>query len=721
MKYKLILLLWLSATISFLCADNVMQVSSQNASAFQTISVSLNIQNSDSFSAFQTDIVMAQGISYVANSVLLSNRSNGHVLSASLLQNNVLRIFAYSLNNALFSGNSGAVLSFQIQTNGQPGSYALSLQNSIIANVNSVNILNQAISGEVLVIAPNINSNSMSLDFNEIPLLANQEMELIIFNTGNSQLDISNIQFNSPYFEITGASSFSIPANSQRSIMVRFNSMVKGTYHQVMNIISNDPDQQIFNIDLQAIAFAVNELYIQPTTGISGAVFSIPFSIENMESFSAFQFDFQLSENLQFDLINIELTERSNGHTASVQRVNDHIVRVLAYSFNNLVFTGNSGIIAHINIKITGLGGYYNLSPENVIISDHQGINILSESYGNYLNIAAPSISVNNHLDFGDISITETAEEILHIYNQGNADLVISSVMNSNPSFGIMTPMPVTIPAGNYGEISVSFHNVNTGSYQSVLRLFNNDPNNPIFQVTLNGNTFSPNYLSVIEVNASPGEIVHISINADNYNSFVAFQFDLDFPETLTYIQNSAVLSERAVDHVLMTNENNHSLRFISYSPTQSYYSGNDGEILSFDFLINENASGNQYLNLNNGILADANSQNILRDIFNAQIILNKTPHIIQNIEQITFMEDTIDSELNLNEVFYDQDIPNGDILTFTSTSHENLDIMIDAGYVTIVPAQDWFGTHTVNFTATDMSQASCSINVVVTEFPACI
>ncbi|MDD4156885.1 MAG: Ig-like domain-containing protein, partial [Candidatus Cloacimonetes bacterium] len=89
--------------------------------------------------------------------------------------------------------------------------------------------------------------------------------------------------------------------------------------------------------------------------------------------------------------------------------------------------------------------------------------------------------------------------------------------------------------------------------------------------------------------------------------------------------------------------------------------------------------------------------------------------YVANEIEDITFIEDTIFTGLDLNTVFDDVDIPYGDVLTFSSSTHENLDITIENGIVTMTPAQDWFGQHTVTFTATDDSLASISTDALVT------
>ena len=70
--------------------------------------------------------------------------------------------------------------------------------------------------------------------------------------------------------------------------------------------------------------------------------------------------------------------------------------------------------------------------------------------------------------------------------------------------------------------------------------------------------------------------------------SFSGFQFDVTLPNEVSYVENSAVFTSRAVDHSIAANMvNSNTLRFISYSPSNATFSGNDGEVFSFQLIPN--------------------------------------------------------------------------------------------------------------------------------------
>jgi len=87
-------------------------------------------------------------------------------------------------------------------------------------------------------------------------------------------------------------------------------------------------------------------------------------------------------------------------------------------------------------------------------------------------------------------------------------------------------------------------------------------------------------------------------------------------------------------------------------------------------------------------------------------ISLNDSPYVLNPLLDFSFEEDTINSSINLNEVFDDVDLIYGDYLTFSNTGNNNIGVDIIEGIVTLTPEPDWFGSEMITFTATDDSAA---------------
>ena len=245
MKTKSILLiLFLSFLLKVSFGDNVLIVNSSQAPVNQTTTISIDMENDSAVVAFQFDIPLPDQATYVSNSAVLNpSRIVNHILNATVLDGNILRIFGYSLNNNAFIGNTGTIVSFQLLTGTLPGNYPLDLHNPLLGNASSTNVLTNSINGTLTILGPNISLPVFSLDFGEVPLLDSADRTLTINNIGNQDLNILNISFDTLYFSVVGNSNFIIPPSQSQNITVRFNSVIKGSYNSIMTITSDDYDE----------------------------------------------------------------------------------------------------------------------------------------------------------------------------------------------------------------------------------------------------------------------------------------------------------------------------------------------------------------------------------------------------------------------------------------------------------------------------------------------
>ncbi|MCK9451281.1 MAG: choice-of-anchor D domain-containing protein [Bacteroidales bacterium] len=597
-------------------AQNIMQINDASVAAGSQVEISINITNADAFVGFQLDIPLPSAVSYVNNSALLvSERSNGHSLSTTLMTGNILRIIAFSFNNTPFSGNSGAVARFKLNAGNIPGSYTLAIQNALIAST-STNIMTGSINGTLTIQAPNIQVNPANQDFGSIPLGGYSDRNFTIQNTGNQTLNVSNITFNSPHFINQSASSFSLSAGQSQNITVRFNSTVKGTYSKTMSVASNDPDQPITSINLTAIAFAVNELHTGSMVAPSGTQATLEFTINNMENFVGFQFDLSLPTPLSYVAGSVSLTaSRVTDHHASVNMINSSTLRVIGFSPSNTPFLGDDGKIVSLSFDVNGTGGWYPLNINSVIIGDLNGDNVVSASTNGSLTITAPDIHANSNLSFGDVAVNETGNSELTIYNYGQEALIINTINFTNSVFSNLTSLPITIQSYENTQLQLKYNPIQSGQSTGSMRIYSNDPNENPFLVSLSANAFSPNYLTVQDLTASPGTQATLAISAENYEDFVGFQFDLTLPEGATYVPGSALLAaDRKQDHTLSVSQlENGSLRFLCFSMNQLAFRDNEGTLVQLAVAIDEAmGEGNYQISMANAFLGNSASSNIL-------------------------------------------------------------------------------------------------------------
>jgi len=130
-----------------------------------------------------------------------------------------------------------------------------------------------------------------------------------------------------------------------------------------------------------AIAFAgENIMKVHDATGPPGENITIELEILNDDPFVAFEVHFDLPEGFGYVPGSAVLNpDRKANHliNAGIHGVTGKLV-VIAFSWTNAYFTGNSGIVATFSLTTPETAGTYPLLPENSVISNIQGNNILT-------------------------------------------------------------------------------------------------------------------------------------------------------------------------------------------------------------------------------------------------------------------------------------------------------------------------------------------------------
>lgn len=154
MKISLLILAYVIIFVLTSLAQNVFILPEVCGFGSDIVLISADIENADPFVGFQFDLPLPAQTAYIENSASLSGRANGHSLNASLLPGDTLRVLSYSMNLSYFQGNSGPVIEFLLLLGDVPGIYPLELENAIIANENSQNILTSIENGNLILIGP---------------------------------------------------------------------------------------------------------------------------------------------------------------------------------------------------------------------------------------------------------------------------------------------------------------------------------------------------------------------------------------------------------------------------------------------------------------------------------------------------------------------------------------------------------------------------------------
>ncbi|MGO4819779.1 Ig-like domain-containing protein, partial [Flavobacterium sp. W22_SRS_FP1] len=160
---------------------------------------------------------------------------------------------------------------------------------------------------------------------------------------------------------------------------------------------------------------------------------------------------------------------------------------------------------------------------------------------------------------------------------------------------------------------------------------------------------------------------IEIAVLIDNAQTFTGFQFDITLPTNISYIANSIIIANRAVNHTISTSViNGTTLRILAYSPTNTNFIGTSGEI--FKFRLKPNTLIATYpLNVTNGIISNISNGNIINNTVNGslQVLANNESNIISvgNAVGYNYSEIEIPVLINntqtLNAFQFDITLPN--------------------------------------------------------------
>lgn len=114
-----------------------------------------------------------------------------------------------------------------------------------------------------------------------------------------------------------------------------------------------------------------------------------------------------------------------------------------------------------------------------------------------------------------------------------------------------------------------------------------------------------------------------IKMDIENTDPFAAFQFDLLVPDGLEFVEGSAELSDRKTDHSLIASSiAEDTIRFIAFSPMNSNFSGNEGQVLQLQLLAGNNP-GIFPIDIFNCIIGGAHGNNILTEVINDSVFVD--------------------------------------------------------------------------------------------------
>ena len=369
-----------------------------------------------------------------------------------------------------------------------------------------------------------------------------------------------------------------------------------------------------------------------------GDNFTLDIDLANSTEVTAFQFDLSHNENAYELTSGSTLTTRAENHTLSVTTVDENTIRVLVYSTSNDVISAGNGTVLSLTFSSENEPNTYNLSISNIVLSDQNGESVSVDSTNGSVTLLGPRYDLTTSaVDFGEIPVDSSPSQSVTVNNSGNEDLVILSYAIDAP-FSIAQTLPVTITPGNSSSFTVEVDTSTKQVVESVLSFSTNDqdPLRAIQSTTIQADIFAVNEIYIGSGQGVSNSEITIPVTISNMEPFSAFQFDVTLPNDVIYSENSTVFSSRSQDHVITASIiNTNTIRFVSYSGTNTNFTGNDGEVFSFKIIPNI-TSGTYNLPITDAIISNENLVDITSDIYNGSFTIN-APSLSASVQVVDY------------------------------------------------------------------------------------
>ncbi|MBO7227970.1 MAG: choice-of-anchor D domain-containing protein, partial [Bacteroidales bacterium] len=575
---KLLILPMLLMLVLASRADNVMTLSTAQGHTSDTLRFSLSLSNTDSPVAMQAMIPLHGQFRYVNGScVLSSSRSNGHSVTASVL-NDTLIIYSYSLSLQSYRGSSGELLSFSLVVGKEPGTYYIPICNAIISTASGTALPLQTMAGSATILAPKVSVSTTSIDYGHIPILSSYTNYISVNNVGTEPLNITGITIDDNTFSYSPAHAVVQPGNSQ-TFTIDYNPIYKGsiTKNLVVNTNAKVGDSVVRVV---ADPYAVNELRPLNVTGYTDSIVHVELRMNNMDSIVGLQTSIALPSALTYVPGSFVVNgQRSQNHIASAGVVGNTLTLIIA-NMQNKPLKGGDGVVAQFDVQLHGYGSYY-LDLFNTSLADTVGTNAVSATYMGIVEIQSPSMWSDYSLDMGNSPVTQLPISQYTINNYGNAPLIVDRVLFMNPDFEILDSLPIVINNYESKNLNIRYTGIHEGSYSTTMQIYSNDPYNELKNVAVSCNRYEPNAFYMQADSTLAFENTNVYFMLDNYSDITAIQMDFTYPHRYYTLETSDfVMSERAAGHIASAARlNDSTFRVLFLSLQNSRFSGNSGAV----------------------------------------------------------------------------------------------------------------------------------------------
>ena len=383
----------------------------------------------------------------------------------------------------------------------------------------------------------------VSHDFGDVPLGFNSDKEITIINEGEADLIIEDIVPDNSAFSLVGLNlPITITPQNRVPLTVRFSPWLIGTVSGNITFQSNDAISPLYKYPVNGEGREpippIPDVKVNSSDGPLIIPHDGPITFDaflNAGDYTGQESDFWIRLSIP-DSITYWLVEG----VGWVESVNPQL-----YSSGPLS-TLTEPLSTTIQDMPAGDSEIYFAVDDNVD-GIHDGT--WADTAIFTVEQAPPVLAVSSEtLNFGDVPVGFDKSMELVMGNNGEADLLISSIGIDLNDFELVNPplIPLSINSGEFTTIQVRFTPQQQGIRNGVLTINSNDPINPVFTISLNGEgreTVQP--VPDVKVNGSDGPltiphdgpiIFDAYLNAGDYTGQESdFWVRLSIPDSITY------------------------------------------------------------------------------------------------------------------------------------------------------------------------------------------
>ena len=572
---RLIILIMIAAGLTA-GAQNSLSLTGGSGHPGDTVTVGLTLENSDAVTALQTFIPLGSNLSYVAGSAALTERSNGHQLTATVLDGS-LRLYSYSLALASYTGNSGVLLTFRVVLGQEPGAVSLTPTQAVLSSATGSALSLTATSGSVTVLAPKVQVTPTSLDYGHVPIRSSYTRTVTVKNIGNEALTLAGVTFSDSALgcQVPAA----LAAGAQQSVTLTYSPVRAGSTTMTATFHS---DARVGDsvVTIAADPYAVNELRPLAVSGYTDSVVTVQLRMNNMDSIHGLQTSIKLPTALTYVAGSFAADPtRAAGYSATAGLQGDTLTLLLT-NLTGTPIHGADGVVASFQVRLHGYGSH-TLRLLQTVLSDSAGHNVLSAVYTGTVSIYSPYLSCNSSVNLGNTPVTETATAKLLVRNTGNAPLILDRVVFTQDGWQLLNSLPLTINNSRRDTLHITYSGTAEGSHSAQLLLYTNDPRNELKRIDLNAERYEPNALYMQGNERAAAATPEVAVVLDNYSAVTALQMDVRYPHShFTLEPQDISLTERGSGHLVSAARlDDSTLRVLVLSMQNSPFDGNSGAV----------------------------------------------------------------------------------------------------------------------------------------------